>query len=92
MKVSDSDSILSESKAVLPEKTFGVPHHSISGAVLLSGHGIWSWDHTIAIWTLVEDKSEPGYSPGNGPSDPGRFHGQTIRWASIIIEEIGAIE
>ena len=57
------------------------PHHKVTG------HGIWSWDTTVSIWILIEDKAEPGFEAGPGPTGPGRFHGQTVRWACVPSEE-----
>lgn len=54
-----------------------------SGSRPTGGIAIWSWDIAIALWNLVEDKSEPGYEPGSGPTGPGRYQGQTVRWASV---------
>jgi hypothetical protein len=68
------------------------PPVTVTGTTLMAGYGIWSWEGTVASWSLVEDKSEPGHQPGVGPNVPGRFHGQAIRWGSILVEESGELQ
>ena len=56
---------------------------TIQDSFLLAGFSIWTWDATLLVWALVEDKSGADFEPGDGPTGPGRFHGQTVRWASV---------
>ncbi len=59
------------------------PPQSHSNFSQVHGHGIWSWDITVSTWLLIEDRSEFGFEIGLGPTGPGRFHGQTVRWACV---------
>jgi hypothetical protein len=79
------DPVKSDSPEGLPLGPDGlpVPQNSNTGNHKTPGHGIWSWDINISIWIMIEDKSEPGFEAGPGPTGPGRFHGQTVRWASV---------
>ncbi len=50
-----------------------------------SGVSIWKWAAAHAKWELVEDRSQPGFESGRGPTQPGRFEGQVVRWASVPV-------
>ena len=50
----------------------------------LSGFCVWKWVASDQKWVKMKDYSAPGYDPGNGPADGGRYDGQIIRWASVI--------
>ena len=48
-----------------------------------AGYGIWKWDASRSSWQLIEDRTQAGARPGPGPSGPGRFDGQVVRWAAV---------
>jgi hypothetical protein len=50
----------------------------------LSGFCVWKWVASDQIWVKIKDYSEAGYDPGTGPTNPGRYDGQIVRWASIL--------
>lgn len=54
-----------------------------TGAPSLSGVAFWKWTASESQWIMVDDRSEPGFEYGDGPTQPGRFDGQTVRWASV---------
>lgn len=49
----------------------------------VTGSAFWRWTAPQAQWVMAEDRSEPGFEAGIGPTQPGRFDGQTVRWMSV---------
>lgn len=71
-----------EQNAMLPETIQQpVAHTGGTGKNQVSGSAFWKW--TASQWVMTEDRSEPGFEAGNGPTQQGRFEGQTVRWASV---------
>ncbi|AGA27671.1 hypothetical protein Sinac_3410 [Singulisphaera acidiphila DSM 18658] len=56
---------------------------SRTGGTNVSGSAFWKWVAPQSQWVMAEDRSEPGFEAGNGPTQQGRFDGQTVRWASV---------
>jgi hypothetical protein len=45
------------------------------------GYSIWCFQG--GRWSLVEDRSAPGFVPGPPPVEPGQFDGYCVRVASV---------
>lgn len=51
----------------------------------VSGYCLWKWCAASAAWEMLDDRSDAGFEAGDGPTQSGRFDGQTVRWASVPI-------
>jgi hypothetical protein len=50
----------------------------------LTGFAVWKWDAKSCRWVKIKNYVSPGFDPGTGPTDPGRYDGQIIRWAGVV--------
>jgi hypothetical protein len=50
----------------------------------LAGFAVWKWDAKACRWHKIKDHIERGFDPGVGPTDPGRYDGQIVRWAGVV--------
>jgi hypothetical protein len=71
------------SAKTLQAETQTVTNSGHTGTQSISGVSFWKWTASAAKWIMVEDRSDPGFVPGMGPTQEGRFDGQTLRWISI---------
>jgi hypothetical protein len=46
-----------------------------------AGYSVWRFER--GNWSLLEDRSAPGFVPGPPPSEPGLFDGYCMKVASI---------
>jgi hypothetical protein len=53
----------------------------------LSGFCVWQWVESDQKWIKKKEYAAKGYQPGIGPTDPGRYDGQIVRWMCITITE-----
>jgi hypothetical protein len=47
------------------------------------GAGFSVWSFRSGRWSLVEDKSAPGFAPGPPPAVPGQYEGHCLKVTSI---------
>jgi hypothetical protein len=45
------------------------------------GHSVWCFQQ--GSWSLLEDKSAPGFVPGPPPAEPGAFDGYCMKVPSV---------
>ncbi len=53
----------------------------------MSGFSIWHWVERDCLWVKRKEHCAPGYQPGTGPTEPGRYDGQIVRWMCVPITD-----
>jgi hypothetical protein len=55
--------------------------HTVPPARDSTGYSVWSF--RSGRWSMVEDRSAPGFTPGPPPTRAGQFEGDSVKVTSI---------